>query len=287
MPAAAPAEHLTVIDTVLTMPPQHDQMTATSWARVVHALPENTWTPALAARATTAASAHHDALRLALLSAAGPVDKTAHQRLLTEIRDEDSLDALAALGNVPSLPDDVAADLISMLQPRILGLIDEALHGSCSTGGHDLGRALAVLNTTHPAVARWEPLYALLSEPQVTADDKTGACTVLARRGDSLDPDVRIRLADVVTAMIDHPVVPMDRIEDHPGVLGPAAELATTALHNCLTDTGTLVARTISDTLNDTPNPTHPLTDIQQELSTHRSAAVHTSVARRHPLPSA
>ncbi|GAA1337412.1 DUF4365 domain-containing protein [Saccharothrix algeriensis] len=235
VPAAAPAEQLTVIDTVLTMPPQPDQLTATSWARVVHALPENMWTPALAAHATTTAASHHDVLRLALLAVAAPVDETARQQLLTEIRDEHSLDALAALRDVTALPDDVVADLISMLEPRIHGLIDGALHGSYSTYIHDFGRALAVLNTTHPEVARWEPLYALLSEPQVTADDKTGACIVLARRADHVPQEVRERLVDIVTVMLDHPIAPIDRIENHPGVLGPAAELATALGHHLAT----------------------------------------------------
>ncbi|GLZ28074.1 hypothetical protein Lesp02_02640 [Lentzea sp. NBRC 105346] len=153
--AAPPHDRFAVTEFVLALPAQDSQTIAASWAGVIRALPARTWTSELASRAARAAGAHHDDLRLALLGAAAPTDDGARQQLLSEICGSNALDALAAFGDVSALPDDVAGDLIAVVESRITKQIIEARQGSWGSGPHDVGRALLVLNSTHPNVAQW------------------------------------------------------------------------------------------------------------------------------------
>jgi hypothetical protein len=220
-------------------------MAAISWARVARALPTSTWTTDLSARAATAAGAHGNDLRLALLAAAAPADGSARRQLLSEIRDSRSFGALAAFGDVSGLPDDVARDLIALIESQITTTISAATRGAYGFGSQNAGRTLVVLNITHPNVARWEPIYALLGEPLVAAGDKRGACAVLTSRADRLGADVRARLAEIASAIVNHPASPVDRHTAQPDALGPAAELAA-SLNSDVEVTQVLLARLLA-----------------------------------------
>jgi hypothetical protein len=245
VPAAPPGDRPAVLEFVLALEAQQDQVVATSWARVVQALPAGIWTRHLASRATRAAGAHHNALRLALLAAAAPADDGAQRQLLSEIRDDNSLAALAAFGNVSGLPEDVVCALVAVVESLITRKINEATRGAYGFGSHDAGRTLAVLNLAYPDLARWEPIYALLEEPLVAGRDKGGACAVLARRADQLGLDVQARLAEIASAAVNHPPTPVDQLYGRPGVLGPAAELAA-SLGSDVEATQILLARQLT-----------------------------------------
>lgn len=244
VPAAPPSNRLAVAKFVLALPAQHDQLTAISWARVTRALPASTWTTDLASRAAKIADAHHDALRLALLAVAATTEEAARQQLLAEIRDK-SLDVLTAIGDVSALPDDVVEELIGMTESRITRQISQATQGAYRFGSHDAGEILAVLNITHPDIARWEPIYALLDEPRVSGHHKRKACDVLARGVDRLPADVRARLTEIASSMIAHPAPLADRLNNPPDTLGPAAVL-TASLGSDVETTQTLLTKLLS-----------------------------------------
>jgi hypothetical protein len=223
-PAAPPDHQSAIAEFVLALPPQDDLALATSWAGLVHALPASLWS-GLAARAVTAADAHHDVLRRSLLAVAAPTNLAARNSLLDEIRSSKSLTALAALNEV-DLPDDVVGELITILEPLVTNRISDAQQATYATGAVDVGRTLAVLNAAHPDIARWESIYALLEEPQVVADDKRDVCRVLASSVDRLRPEVKAKLNSLAPALLSHPAALADRVDGLPGVLEPAAYLA-------------------------------------------------------------
>lgn len=201
---------------------------AISWTRVVRALPASTWTAHLAHRAAQTANTHQERLRLALLGAAAPTHQGARQELLREIRNN-SWDALAEFGDLTHLPNEAASSLIDLAEARINDQISDAAQGAYAYGSHDIGQALVALNLTHPDVARWEPINALLEDRRVAGRHQRGACADLARAADRLNPDVRARLAELAMAMLDHPLAPPDRHNDRFSALGPAAALAANA----------------------------------------------------------
>jgi hypothetical protein len=142
--------------------------------------------------------------------------------LVRDIRNN-SWDALAEFGDLTQLPDEAARSLIDVAEARINEHIPDAAQGAYAYGSHDIGQALVLLNLTHPDVARWEPIYALLDDRRVAGRHKRGACADLAQAADRLRPEVRARLAELATAMLDHPIAPPDRHEDRFSALGPAA----------------------------------------------------------------
>jgi hypothetical protein len=224
VPAAVTDEQRAVAELIIGLPAQADQVIATSWARVVYALPDTTWTADRAARAAAAAGAHHDVLRRALLRVAVAAGDDARQQLLVEVQEE-SLDAFATLNDARAVSADVASMLIDQLEPLVRGHISRAQHGSYDSGGLDAGRILAVLNAVHGEVARWEPLYDLLEEPMVAAAQKRTPCDALASWAKQLPAAVRNRLREIAIAMTNDPVSLADPLGELPDALGPAASL--------------------------------------------------------------
>lgn len=231
VPAAPSGDQLIAAEFVLALPAQHDQLMAISWARVIRALPASTWAADLAYRATESATVHHAELRLALLGAAAPICEKAREALLVEIRDS-SWNALAEFGDLTHLPEDAAQHMINMAEARINNTIADATQGADVYGSHDAGQALVVLNRTHLRIARWDPIYALLGHRQVAAHHKRDICSDLARAADRLDPDVRARLNEIAMAIVGQPSAPLDRYDDRPSAIGPAAALAASTSTN-------------------------------------------------------
>lgn len=223
-PAASLNHQSAIAEFVLALPAQDDLALATSWACLVYALPASLWSD-LAARVVTAAGTHHDVLKRSLLAVAAPTNLAARNSLVDEIRISKSLLALTALNGV-DLPEGLVGELITILESLVTDRISDAQQGAYVTGAVDVGRTLAVLNAAHPDLARWEPIYALLAEPQVVADDRRDVCLVLASSVDRLRPEVKERLIPLASAMLTLPMAPADRVEGLPGVLGAAAYLA-------------------------------------------------------------
>lgn len=223
--AAPLASQLDVVERVLSLPPQQDQLAARSWARVVRALPDSLWTVDLAARAEQVSGDHHDVLRLRLLGAAALRRDTATHTLLNEIS-RHSLDALGALGHTKGLTDDAIDELITRLRPHIAHLINQAKQGTHHEWAHDVSWVIAKLNIERPHLAQWDPVFALLEEPQVAGKDKRSTCILLALHANALSTEVRTRLSAIAQAMLQHSVPGIDRMLGANGARGPAALLA-------------------------------------------------------------
>ena len=99
------------------MPPITNQISATSWARVIRQLDVAAWTAGSASRAWARAQGDHETLRYPLLGVAAAFHDDARQSLFADIR-SGSADALSAFGNVRDLAPDVAAQAIYLRQPH-------------------------------------------------------------------------------------------------------------------------------------------------------------------------
>jgi hypothetical protein len=226
VPAASPAAMRAVIDHLMALAGQEDQLQATSWAHVVHALPQEAWDEDVALRAAQSADSHHWALRWPLLEVAAQFDRATRTALIEEAR-AGSLDALAALGDVRILPTDVVTKLITVLAEHAERQLREAHGGTFGFGGHDAGHALALLNVRHQSAARWNPLLNLIQDPLVAGEHKRGALRVLASLADHLPEDIRTRLEPIAVAVagqraLHRPVL----FTEHGDAIGEAIALA-------------------------------------------------------------
>ena len=139
MPAAPPTAIAAVINHLVELPSQKNQTLATSWVRVVDALPDDAWTEETALRVGKGADGHDPALRLPLLKLIVRYSETAKARLLAEARGG-SLEALAALGDVRNLSAEAVSNAITSLSEEAEQQIRDAQAGNYNFG--DVGRAV-------------------------------------------------------------------------------------------------------------------------------------------------
>lgn len=198
----------TVVESILTMPPQVDQLLATCWASVVRALSTDAWTKSIAERISAVADVHNEMLRLPMLAIAARFDAGLRTRLAEEAA-TGSLRALSAFGDVRDLSPEVVRALIQALAGRVERTIQDARGGSFAFGATE-SSTLAMLNVWHPAEADWETLFQLLRDPHVAGRDKHGAFSTLASLEEFLPEHVRPTLQSVSTDASDSSAVPVD-----------------------------------------------------------------------------
>lgn len=226
IPATSSTAHDAVIGCLVSVPDQQDQVVATSWARVVRALPKHAWSDENRTGVAGRADAHNPVLRTALLEISADRDPGIRTLLLDEAK-AGSLDMLAALGDVRDLPVDVVVGAVASLAKQADRIVADAHSGSQGFGGWDVGRVLALIDAWHPGSADWDALLRLLRDEAVGAGDKRGALQVLASLADRLPEEVRADLKPIALAIADPsaPVIasPFDRETD---AVGAATDLA-------------------------------------------------------------
>jgi hypothetical protein len=220
-PAAQPADRRAIVERLVELPSQEAPMLVPEWAKLIDALPGDTWDEDTARELAATADRHADGLRLPMLGLLARHDPTTRTRLLSDI-EAGSLDALAAFGNVTDLPAVIAEGLITALAQQVDQQRERAHERSYGiAGGHDIGEALALLNAWHPDAAKWDALCESLADEMVAAEDKRGALGVLAQLADRLPAEIRTRLKGIAIAIGAHdsPAVssPFDSEQDVKG----------------------------------------------------------------------
>ncbi|WP_345456879.1 DUF4365 domain-containing protein [Actinoallomurus oryzae] len=195
-PSASIAARRAIVDRISSLDPQEDQARATSWARIVEALPDQEFDQDAARHIARLAPTHHWALRYPLLRLAAKSDLTVRDQLISEARNG-SASALAALDDVRELPETAAAETIGVYAERVRQEILDAHRGQFGHGGEDHGRTLALLNVWHPAVADWETLFQLLEDAAVIGELKRHAFQLLASCVDNISTGIRRRLGTI------------------------------------------------------------------------------------------
>ena len=224
--AAHPNAQEVLVDHVIALSGQQDQMMAISWARVVHALPDEAWNAETARSAGQKADAHRIELRMAMLRVAARHGSDAKALLTNEVRGG-SLYALGAIGDVRELSIEDVAPQIDSLADQAEGLIRAAQAGRFGMGGHDVGSDLALLNAWHPEAAKWAPLLDLLTHAEVAIHDKSGALQTLASLAAQLPDDTKARLKPLAMSIADRTAPqPVSVFDDERDLVGEAANLA-------------------------------------------------------------
>lgn len=162
--AASPTVRRAIIDAILDLAPQSDHLLARQWHKVADAIPTGAWTAQDAERAATAAPRHHDELRYGLLGIAGRQMPSVKEALLDDAVPGNE-QALAALGDLRTIPAHRAAELLELARMKIRQQQDRARSGEGFTLGVDWGWWLTVLSICHPDIADWPAITDHLSSP--------------------------------------------------------------------------------------------------------------------------
>lgn len=202
-PAAPPGVCDLIIQILTALPAQPDQALATSWARVIAALPPDAWSQENIWNLEARSHGDHPALRTLIQGLAARYDTPIYEGLLAQAR-VGSLEVLNELGDVQAFPDDVVRPAVAHLSDLISQQVNDAHGRRYGSGGLDFGRMLALLNAWHPGHASWEPVYALLSDPAVAATQRIGAMHVLAAKASRLPDIVRSRLAPIALSAAEN-----------------------------------------------------------------------------------
>jgi hypothetical protein len=223
---AAAGQHAqaAAVAVLLELPPQGNQIMASAWAKVLLALPSETWDEENTHDLGPRADAHNFVLRDAMLSIAARFDEGVREQLREEAR-TGSTRALGALGDVTELPTDVAAGLIAQLGEAVRDQISEARSGTHGMG-EDIARNLALLNLWHPEVADWEPLFEQLAEPVVIAEHKRGAVALLAEVPEQIPASIREHLGSLATNLVRNPAPTSPFFGEGEALLGASVKLA-------------------------------------------------------------
>jgi hypothetical protein len=226
LPAASVITTRQVLTHLIGLAPQKDQLVAMSWAKVIAGIRPDAWNHEVALELAEHADAHITDLKLAVLGIAARFDTTARSRLIEEAG-KGSLSALGTLGDVRRVDPDVVKKQVSDLTEIVLKRISDAAAGAYGFGGHDEGRALALLSMWHPELANWEPLLMLLKDPRVAPSNKQGVLIVLASNVAQLPAEVRPDLEDLVKSTPEAAAFPIDLLMGASGdLLGPFTDLA-------------------------------------------------------------
>lgn len=220
------ADGRAIVDHFLAEPALVDELLSRAWLKVLRAVPAEVWGPELVDAVVRRTEQDREELHFAALGVAeAHGDLTARERLVERIR-QGSDEALAALGDLHSLPPEVAAVKIEREDSLVAQIVADAVVGVSARYMYNSGLILALLNLAHPDSARWDGIYGLLGEPVVSQKDKNAVCSVLAQHVHELPHDVRSRLRTTAESMIDHPVRLLDRVRHSRDRVGPAAVLA-------------------------------------------------------------
>nr|WP_246222597.1 DUF4365 domain-containing protein [Phytoactinopolyspora limicola] len=222
--AASPAARSAVVEFLVALSGQ-DQSCATSWARVVGALPDDAWNGSTAVLAGQKAPIHHDELRRPLLGIAARHDAAARQVLMVEAQ-QGSWHALTEIADLGVLRADAAANLVTEMASRVNRRISSAEKHSYELGMIDAGAGLALLNVTYPDVADWEPLLNLLAHPDVASADKRQPMWILAHHAEEIAAQIRPRLASIAATSASNESGVISPFGNSAGSRGPAWELA-------------------------------------------------------------
>lgn len=228
LPTVEAPKQQAVIERVIRLPKldREERLIAEAWARIVAALSDDAWSSVTASAAAQAAEEQPPVLRAAILEVAAQFDPEIHNRLQAEAS-KGSADALAAFGDLSKLSNSAAAKIIGWIADLVRKEITDA-HGNVrSFGSANPGHDLAILNTTHPSVAQWEPLLEMLAADAVWPRTKRGALEVLLGKRGCIPGNVVARLkpitADLASKTCAQWSDPFDRESD---VRGPATCLA-------------------------------------------------------------
>jgi hypothetical protein len=187
-------------EAVLDLPTQSSQITATSWARLVDALPVTAWPEDAAKRLAADPDRHHFPLPNYLLAAAAALGDDQARTQLIDKATGGSLEALAGLGDVREMDAALVDVQIRSLSDSVRNVVSDARKGTHGMG-LDCCDTLALLNLWHPDIARWDPVVELLGDDAVAVGSKRATLGRLAAKVEQIPAEARDGLARAALRM--------------------------------------------------------------------------------------
>lgn len=160
VPSLSDARLRSVIDHVVSLPPQEDQATAHGYAKIVYLIPQEVWTTA-DIDAIRTRSADNFELEEEFEAVIAAVD-VSHRITLQERIARGDWAALEAYGDVRDLTSDIVLPLVTELSTAVSAEVSRIRSGQSGRGGRHPAATLIVVNAWHPDHANWKPIIEIL-----------------------------------------------------------------------------------------------------------------------------
>lgn len=178
---------------IVELPVVEDQSIAGSWSRVIARIDINEWSDGDVKRLSERAEGDNFEFLDAIEFVIARRDAKFRATLISRIAAGD-FSALASFGDLTDLPVDAAKGMIAELARRVDTQTDKAARGAYGIGGHDMLKALVLLNVWHSEIAVWDPCIRALAEPSSHGDHITGAIRALGAFADKIPEDIIVQL---------------------------------------------------------------------------------------------
>jgi hypothetical protein len=225
--AAHDALHHDLAAFLAGLPPVTDQLTAQGLAHVVPGLRATALAPGDRAAWRRAAASQPDRrVAAGMLGLLAHDDEAARELLLARIAEGDN-DALAALGDVRQLDNEIAGRLAAEDAQLLDDIIAQAQGGVFAVSRtRDPASRLAILGVRFPDVALWDALLRYLGGAHVPSEHKRLACLALAAHADRLPESLRSDLRELLPQLTG--TIPAGNLLGSP--LGGAAVILASAV---------------------------------------------------------
>ncbi|MBE5471767.1 DUF4365 domain-containing protein [Mycobacteroides abscessus] len=161
IPAISGQQLRSMIDHIISLPPQPDQAIAHGYACIVYRIPQNAWNTS-DINAIRTRSADNFELQEEFEVVVAAADES-HRSSLEERIAAGDLAALEAFGDVQDLSPDVIDPLVTELSTAVAAEVTRIKSGQSGRGGRQPAAKLIIVNAWHPNHANWQPIIEILS----------------------------------------------------------------------------------------------------------------------------
>jgi hypothetical protein len=214
---------------ILGLPTVEDQLVAGGYARLLRRIEDEAWSDNDVDRLAGRPDGDNFELSEAIERLRASRSSEFRASLATRIAQGD-LRALESYGSVTDLPGDVAGAAIRSLAEKVNTQTESARKGAYGMGGHDLLRALVLLNVWHPTHADWQTCYAALAEPKTMPEHIEGSLDLVAAMVSHIDSSVRAELRVLLGQIRDRESFPSAFEDSSAGVTVRGAATVALAL---------------------------------------------------------
>jgi len=192
---------------ILGLPSVEDQLVAGGYARLLASIEDDSWSEDEVAQLASRPEGDNFELTEAIEGLRASCSPDFRSTLLERVAAGD-LRALGSFGSVTDLPVEVAGGAIRSIAEKVSNQTESARKGAYGMGGHDLLRALVLLNVWHPTQADWQTCYDALAEPSMMPDHLEGSLDLMSAVVAHIDDAVRDALRGPLEQIRDRETFP-------------------------------------------------------------------------------
>jgi hypothetical protein len=220
IPSISNEQLRSVIDHIVSLPPQQDQAIAHGYARIVYRIPQNAWKTS-DINAVRTRSEDNFELQEEFEAVVAAADES-HRSSLEERIAAGDLAALEAFGDVRDLSPGVVDPLITELSTAVAVEITRIKSGQSGRGGRHPAAKLIIVNAWHPNRANWQPIIEILSTTRGFTYHLKRPLQILYRLGSHVPTAVADELEPILRELMTSPQQ-IHPLTGDPDVRGDAA----------------------------------------------------------------